>query len=309
VDRYGGQAFLWGIAPAGLSTDLGRIWIVRIRFGATLVCVCALALTISGTAAASSVTAPVRSSWLTSTELQKLHTQGQLKVGDERLNVECPGVQSPGVSAAGCIVAPYGCTANFIFTDGTSQYVGTARHCTDNVGQEVAMQVDTTTIAIVGTVAKMTSGQGEPGNDWALIKIDPGVAAKWGVNPAVPVVGGPQGIYTGCGPEAVKYYGHGYGVAVAQGKPEGGLATNWYDDGYGWTGFGAPGDSGSPVLTAGGQAAGDFTHLIVDLGAYAGSDHAGTRITKALSQFGVSLVNADGTTTGPASTSCGKAPA
>jgi hypothetical protein len=291
-----------------VSTDLGRILIVRIRLGATLVCVFALALT--GTAAASSVTAPVRDapSWLTPDALQTLHTQGELKVGDEHLNVECPGVQSPGVSAAGCIVAPYGCTANFIFTDGTAQYVGTARHCTDKIGQEVAMQVDSTTIAIIGTVAKMTSGDGVPGNDWALIRIDPGVAAKWGVNPAVPVVGGPQGIYTGCGPEAVKYYGHGYGVAVAQGKPEGGLATNWYDDGYGWTGFGAPGDSGSPVLTAGGQAAGDFTHLIVDLGAYPGSDHAGTRITKALSQFGVSLVNADGTTTGAAATSCGKAP-
>src|SRR4051794_8007141 len=155
------------------------------------------------------------------------------------------------------------------------------------------MQVDPTTLAVVGTVAKMTSGDGEPGNDWALIRIDPAVAAKWGVNPAVPVVGGPNGIYTGCGPEGVKYYGHGYGVAVAQGKPEGGLATNWYDDGYGWTGFGAPGDSGSPVLVSDGRAAGDFTHLIVDTGAYLGSDQAGTRITKALSQFGVSLVNAD----------------
>jgi hypothetical protein len=92
---------------------------------------------------------------------------------------------------------------------------------------------------------------------------------------------------------------------VASGKAEFGVATNWHDDGFGWTGFGAPGDSGSPVLTATGQAAGDFTHLIVDTGDYPGSDHAGTRITKALSQFGVSLVNADGTTTGAAGTSCG----
>ena len=55
------------------------------------------------------------------------------------------------------------------------------------------------------------------------------------------------------------HYGHGYGVAVAQGKPEGGLATNWFENSYGWTGFGAPGDSGSPVVTASGQAAGNFT--------------------------------------------------
>ena len=142
----------------------------------------------------------------------------------------------------------------------------------------------------------MTSGQGEPRNDWALVRIDPAAAARWGVDPAVPVIGGPQGIYTGCGPvQALKYYGHGYGVAVGPGKPEFGVGTNWYDDGYGWTGFGAPGDSGSPVLTADtSQAVGDFTHLIVDFGAYLGSDHAGTRITEALRQFNVSLVNADG---------------
>jgi hypothetical protein len=58
------------------------------------------------------------------------------------------------------------------------------------------------------------------------------------------------------------------------------------------------------VLTAAGQAAGNFTHLIVDIGVYPGSDHAGTRITKALSQFGVSLVNADGSLTGAAGTNC-----
>ena len=284
---------------------------MRRRLSAALVCACALSLVAAGGAAAST-SAPLRAkpAWFTPALQRQLDAAGAtgVKVGEERLNTDCPGVQSSGVSAAGCIVAPYGCTANFVFTDGTSQYIGTARHCTDGIGQEVTMQVDTTTLAVVGTVAKMTSGEGVPGNDWALIRIDPAVAAKWGVNPAVPVVGGPQGIYTGCGPEAVKYYGHGYGVAVAQGKPEAGLATNWYDDGFGWTGFGAPGDSGSPVLTSGGQAAGDFTHLIVDAGAYLGSDHAGTRITKALRTFGVSLVNADGSTTGAAATSCGNAP-
>ena len=60
-------------------------------------------------------------------------------------------------------------------------------------------RLDPTTLASVGTVAKMTSGEGVPGNDVALIRIDPAVAAKWGVNPAVPVVGGPNGIYAGCG--------------------------------------------------------------------------------------------------------------
>jgi hypothetical protein len=283
---------------------------MRLLLALTLAC----ALSTTGVAAAADAAAPTREkpAWLTEKTLRKLDRRGAkgLRVGEERLNLECPGVQSRGVSAAGCIVAPAGCTANYIFTDGASRYVGTARHCVDRKGQEVAMQVDTTTIAVVGTVSHMTSGEGEPGNDWALVRIDPAVAAKWGVNPAVPVVGGPNGIYTGCGSpplrqEPLKYYGHGYGVAVGPGKPEFGVGTNWYDDGYGWTGFGAPGDSGSPVLHAlTSQAVGNFTHLIVDLGAYPGSDHAGQRITKALAQFGVSLVNANGTTARATDSSC-----
>jgi len=281
---------------------------MRFRPILALTCACALVIALAGTASASDLVRPP-AKFLTSSVKTQLAQKGTATVPAEALNTECPGVQNAGVSAGGCIVAPYGCTANFIFTDGSSQYVGTARHCTDRVGQEVTMQLDTTTIGVAGTVAKMTSGEGVPGNDWALIKIDPAVAAKWGVNPAMPVIGGPQGIYTGCDPTPVFHYGHGYGVAVGQGKVEGGLATNLYDDGYGWTGAGAPGDSGSGVLTApGGPAIGDFTHLIVDTGAYPGSDLAGTRITKILSQFGVSLVNADGSTTGAAATTCGNAP-
>jgi hypothetical protein len=282
---------------------------MRFRLGVVLACACALLVAMTGTAAASDVRPAA--SFMKPNMQKKLSKKGAkgVHIPLAALNTECPGVQSPGVSAAGCIVAPYGCTANFIFTDGSSQYVGTARHCVDNVGQEVTMQLDTTTIGVVGTVARLTSGEGEPGNDWALVRIDPAVAAEWGVNPAIPVIGGPQGVYTGCGPTSVVHYGHGYGVAVGQGKPEFGVATNVYDDGYGWTGFGAPGDSGSPVLTTpGGPAIGNFTHLIVDLGAYPGSDLAGTRVTKAMQQFGVSLVNADGSTTGPAATSCGNAP-
>jgi hypothetical protein len=275
---------------------------MRRGISAALLCACLIGLGWTGTATAADADGAVRetASWYT----EKLHKKSLKRAGKgvhiaaEALNTECPGVQSPGIAAAGCIVSPAGCTANYIFTDGSSQYVGTARHCVNRIGEPVVMQVDTATVATVGTVSHMTSGEGEPGNDWALVRIDPAAAARWGVDPAVPVIGGPQGIYAGCGPtQALKYYGHGYGVAVGQGKPEFGVGTNWYDDGYGWTGFGAPGDSGSPVLTADtSQAVGNFTHLIVDLGAYPGSDHAGMRITEALARFNVSLVNADGST-------------
>jgi ribosomal protein L21E len=224
----------------------------------------------------------------------------------------CPGIDpnSPTpattvVSAGTCEVYPYGCTANFVYTGGSSYFIGTAGHCVDKVGQSVYMQVNTpgvgASIANVGTVSKFVNGG--VGNDYSVIAIRPGFT----VDPKLPQ-GGPQGIYTGCGPAVVTHWGHGYGVAVAQGKLEGGLATNWYDDGYGWTGVGAPGDSGSAVLANGTLAAGDFTHLIVDLAAYPGSDLAGTRITKILAGTGLRLVNADGTTTGAAATSCGPQP-
>src|SRR5688572_20446814 len=154
---------------------------------------CAVFLIVGGTASADVRPTP---GWLTPELQQRISDAGAqgVTVGEERLNTECPGVQSPGVAAAGCIVAPAGCTANFIFSGGGSQYVGTARHCVERIGEEVTMQVDTTTLAVVGTVSHMTSGEGEPGNDWALVRIDPAVAAKWGVDPAVPVVGGPNGI-------------------------------------------------------------------------------------------------------------------
>lgn len=243
-------------------------------------------------------------SWYTPELHQQVLNAGAagVPVQEEYLNTECPGPQTAGVQAGACIVSPAGCTANFIFTDGASQYIGTAAHCTDRVGDPVVMQVDTMTLAVVGTVTKRTAEE-EPGNDFALIRIDPAVAAKWGVNPAMPT-GGPQGIYTGCDPQLVKHWGHGYGVLVGPGKQEGGLATNWHDDGYGWTGFGLPGDSGSGVLLADNRAAGNFTHLVVDLREYPGSDLAGMRITAILQFAGVQLVNADGSTTGAATTSC-----
>lgn len=274
---------------------------------------CATAIFAAPAMAGSKILRAPSPSWLTSSMKQQLRAAGPegVQIPAEELNTACPGYQSPGVGAAGCIVAPSGCTANFIFTDGSSFYVGTAGHCTNSVGQTVTMQVDTTTIADVGTVAKRTphpSGTETVNSDFSLIRLDPAIVSRWGVNPAIPVIGGPNGVYSGCGVTPVLHYGHGYGAAVAQGKPEGGLATNWFEDSYGWTGFGLPGDSGSPVVTASGQAAGNFTALIVHTG-YLGSNLGGMRATAILRFAGVSLVNANGSTTsGPTSNGCGADP-
>lgn len=282
---------------------------MRIRVLAAVAAALALSLVATSTAAAGSYSTPDRSKprWFTKKFQKKLKKRDErgIRVSNERLNTACPGVQTgPGVQANGCIVT--GCTANFIFTDGSYKYVGTARHCVDGVGSRVAMQVDTTTVADIGTVTKTTPGDGDPGQDFALIRIDADIVEKWGVDPRIPVVGGPNGVYTGCGPEGIKYYGHGYGAAVAQGKPGLGLATNWNNDGFGWTGNGLPGDSGSGVVTTNGQAAGDLTHLIVNLGEYPGSNMAGMRATAILRFLGpsYSIVNADGSTSRADTTNC-----
>ena len=282
---------------------------MRFRVLVALAAIAALSLVVAGPASAASTSTPDRAKprWFTKSFQKKLRKADErgVRLSNERINTACPGVQTgKGVQANGCIVT--GCTANFVFTDGTSKYIGTARHCVTGVGSRVAMQVDTTTVADIGTVTKQTPGDGEPGQDFALIKIDADVAQKWGVDPAIPVVGGPNGVYTGCGPEAIKYYGHGYAAAVAQGKPGGGLATNWNNDGFGWTGTGLPGDSGSGVVTSNGQAAGDLTHLLVNLGEYPGSNMAGMRATAILRFLGsgYSIVNADGSTARADTTNC-----
>ena len=282
---------------------------MRIRLAFATVVVTVACGGFAATAEASSAYEPKlpKPSWYTAALHEMIVDAGArgVAVGEERLNAECPGMHVGGVSAGGCIVAPSGCTANFIFGGAGNYHIGTARHCVGGAGDELVMQVDSITLASVGTVVKHTSGPGDPGNDFALIRLDPGVVAKWGVSPALPVVGGPNGVYTGCAVQGVKHFGHGYGVAVGQGKPSAGVATNWNDDGYGWTGFGLPGDSGSAVVTATGQAAGNFTHLIVNPGEYPGSDLAGTRATKLIQFAGLPIVNANGSTSGAGPTNCG----
>jgi len=98
----------------------------------------ALSFVLTSSASAASVQAPDRGLpvWYTPSFAAEVHSAGVggKHVAAETLNIECPGYQSPGVAAAGCIVAPAGCTANFVFTDGTSHYIGTAAHCTNGVG-------------------------------------------------------------------------------------------------------------------------------------------------------------------------------
>jgi hypothetical protein len=235
----------------------------------------------------------------------------------------CPGVaiHEGGVGTGTCLVYPYGCTANFVYSSaggGTapavadgSLYLGTAGHCVDKVGEAVYGAVSTPgvgpMIKRIGTVSKRVEKYPDNGelHDFAAIQIDKGLR----VDPASPV-GGPQGIYDGCDVgQPLKYYGNGYEAAVAQGKPGGGVALNWLSDAYGDAGTSFGGDSGSGVLHADGRAVGDLTATALLYPPYLPGEVIGSRVTWILGFLGGSLVNANGTLTRDTTSPCGSSSA
>ena len=267
--------------------------------------------------------------WFDDAFKQKVDAAGPVGVpldDHSELNM-CPGKveHEGGVGTGTCLVYPYGCTANFVYyngssttapavSDGSTVYLGTAGHCSDNAGQPVYAAITTPgvgpSIARIGTVSKRVEDYPPSGNvhDFEAIKLDPGFQ----VYPESPV-GGPQGIYDGCEPgQPLKYYGHGYEAAVAQGKPEAGVATRWYDDGYGWAGPAFGGDSGSGVMHAGtNQATGNLTAVALPgyFPTFAPGETIGSRITWILEFLGAGyyLVNADRTLARDTTSPCGTA--
>jgi hypothetical protein len=239
----------------------------------------------------------------------RLSPQQQLELnclGTSPPSVSTAGVSGTAVSAGGCMVAPHGCTMNFVFTDGVSKYIGTAGHCVQG-GRTVVMQVATrvspdesllVTLAAVGQVAK--SWNAGIGKDFALVKIDPG----WAVVPGVGGALGPTGTF--CGDplgQPVLHYGHGYIFFVEQGHPKVGevipdvsLIFNPSAEGFNWVGYGLPGDSGSGVMNAAGLAVGDLTHGLAVAGVPVPGLSFGTTMQAIFNLIGpgYSLVTVDG---------------
>ncbi len=183
------------------------------------------------------------------------------------------GVSAFAVSAGTCMVSPHGCTMNFVFTDGTSYYIGTAGHCVSGgrtVIAQVATRVDPTdslivTLAAIGSVVK--SWDQGIGKDFALVKINSGFKVVPGMAGAL----GPTGVF--CGDpvgQPVMHYGHGYIFFVEQGYAKFGevipdltLVFKFTSpNGYNWVGYGLPGDSGSGVMNDAGLAVGNLSHGI-----------------------------------------------
>jgi hypothetical protein len=232
-----------------------------------------------------------RPAWLTDdleAEIVASGTKGvEVEVAPNATNPNCLGTAPPyvgtdgvstrAVSAGACMVSPSGCTMNFVFTDGTSNYIGTAGHCAGNgktVIAQVATRVDPTdtvfvTLAAIGTTVK--SWNNGIGKDFALVKIDPGFKVVPGVAGAL----GPTGVF--CGDpvgQPVMHYGHGYVFFVEQGYAKFGEVVPdltlvfkfTTENGFNWVGYGLPGDSGSEVMNDAGLAVGDLTHGVAVAG-------------------------------------------
>ncbi len=183
------------------------------------------------------------------------------------------GVSLTAVAAGTCMVSPHGCTMNFIFSDGSANYIGTAGHCVaggKRVIAQVATRVDPTdtvfvTLAEIGSVTR--SWNAGIGRDFALVKIAPGFRVIPGMAGAL----GPTGVF--CGDpvgQPIMHYGHGYIFFVEQGNAKFGevipdltlIFKFASPNGFNWVGYGLPGDSGSGVMNAAGLAVGDLTHGI-----------------------------------------------
>jgi hypothetical protein len=232
-----------------------------------------------------------RPAWLTDALQAQIVAAGprgvELARPDAALNPDCLGTAPPyagadgvsltAVAAGACMVSPSGCTMNFVFTDGTSSYIGTAGHCAGNgktVIAQVGTRVDPTdtvfvTLAAIGNV--VSSWNQGIGKDFALVKINPGLKVLPGVAGAL----GPTGVF--CGDpvgQPVMHYGHGYIFFVEQGYAKFGevipdltlLVPFTTANGFNWVGYGLPGDSGSEVMNDAGLAVGDLTHGIAVAG-------------------------------------------
>jgi hypothetical protein len=179
------------------------------------------------------------------------------------------------------------CTSNFVFTDGTSVYLGQAAHCSGTGGNTATngctsgslplgtqVQVDGATKpgTLVYNSWLTMQGDGEKDantcayNDLALIRLDPADAGS--VNPSVPFWGGPTGLDTAgtaAGNTVLSYGNSELRGGVALLSPKQGVSLG--DAGGGWShnvatvSPGIPGDSGSAFLDSSGKALGILSTL------------------------------------------------
>jgi hypothetical protein len=213
------------------------------------------------------------------------------------------------------------CTTNFVFTDGSANYIGYAAHCagtgdaTSTNGCEAGALPPGTPVELEGSdgqtyvrqlaysswhtmQARNESDENACwGNDFALIRLEAGDVNI--TNPSVPFYGGPSGVTSdlAVGAKAVSYGNSLLRLGLDPLKPKEGIKTGEGDGG--WThnlytvSPGIPGDSGSGYLRGSdGAAFGVLSTL--EILPRAGSNNT-TDLTRALSYaatagFAVSVV-------------------
>src|SRR5690349_13079520 len=200
-----------------------------------------------------------------------------------------PGVQT--------VTAGAQCTANFVFTSGTTVYIGQAAHCSGTGGNTetdgctsgslpIGTPVDvggaaTGTMVYNSWLTMQSLGETDANtcayNDLALIQLSAADAAK--VNPSIPFFGGPTAVGggTALGDNVYSYGNSELRLGLSQLSPKRGVSLG--DDASGWSHNvytvtpGIPGDSGSGFLNASGQAIGILS--TVALAPLAGSNGVG----------------------------------
>jgi hypothetical protein len=180
-----------------------------------------------------------------------------------------------GIRPGAWMLSPAWCTMNFVFNTGgpAGLGIGTAGHCTQR-GDEVVLVMAPGVLVYIGdTVKSVDEGIGR---DFALVEIRAEVAQL--VNPSMAIVAGPTATAQPAFGDPVLHVGHGLAVGTG-GTPRAGVVTYTGSgdggDAYGWDGVASPGDSGSAVRDARGEALGNLTHLVVG-GEYVPAIIAGT---------------------------------
>ena len=212
------------------------------------------------------------------------------------------------------------CTANFIFVQGTTVYIGQAAHCA-SLGSQTDTNGCTTPSLPLGTPVQV-GGAAHPGtlaysswltmqsigetdadtcayNDIALVQLNPLDVAS--VNPSIPHWGGPVGVNTTGAPMLSMVYSYGNselrgGLTVL--SPKTGISLGdvspWEHE-VSTVSPGIPGDSGSAFLDAQGRALGVLSTLQVGVpnGVSNGVGDVGLEVAYAIAHgvTGLQLVN------------------
>lgn len=159
------------------------------------------------------------------------------------------------IHPGGRVYTPIGqCSFNFVVTDGTELYIGTAGHCI-RLGERARLSAND----FIGTaVQRSFSG----GKDWAFIQIDDEDHDR--VDPSLGTWGGPTGVSAPSRGDVVLQ--HGWGATLGQSawtRGRAGVIADFYPHGFIYAGHVDSGDSGSAVMLSSGEAVGIAVATII----------------------------------------------